>query len=79
MLDAAPDETLLEVFAAHPGETSYKRIWNQTFAFNWFDYDNGLAALLLSTYNNGGNMPQEFYHRYAQIILSKQMIPCPTV
>ncbi|MDH4071869.1 MAG: hypothetical protein OEV41_02050 [Gammaproteobacteria bacterium] len=76
---AGTDETRIEVFAAHPGQTSYTRIWNQTFPFDEFEWDNGLAALLLSTYNNGANMPQQFYHRYDQIIFSKQMIPCPQV
>ena len=73
------DETLFEVYAAHPGETAYTRIWRQTFAVVEFEWNNGWNAFIASTYNNGNNMRSDFYHRYAQIIFSKQFIPCPQV
>ncbi len=73
------DESLIEVYAAHPGETSYTKIWAQTFAFSDFEWNNGINALIASTYNNGNNMSTQFYHRYTQFILSKSFIPCPTV
>jgi len=38
-----------------------------------------LQALILGGYNNNANFPQQFYHRYAQVIFSKQFIPCPQV
>lgn len=73
------DETLIEVYAAHAGETSFTRIWNQTFPFADFEWDNGLSALLLSTYNNGADFETQFFHRYDQIIFSKSPIPCRQV
>ena len=69
----------IEVFAAHPGETSFTRIWNQTFPFAEFEWDNGIDGVMLSTYNNGPTCASQFYHRYDQIIFSKQTIPCPKV
>jgi hypothetical protein len=73
------DESRIEVFAAHPGETSFTRIWNQTFAFVEFEWNNGINAMILSTYNNGNSFASDFYHRYDQVIFSKQAIPCPQV
>lgn len=73
------DETLIEVFAAHPGETEFRRIWRQTFAFHDFDTENGLQALLFNAYQNGQSCPQPFFNRFDQIIFSKEFIPCPRV
>ncbi len=70
------EETRLRVYAAHPGEKKYTMIWDETFAIG-YDWDNGWNALLLSTYQNGRNMPQAFSNRYDQIIFSKQFIPAP--
>ncbi|HXS88456.1 MAG TPA: hypothetical protein VN705_03850 [Steroidobacteraceae bacterium] len=71
--------TLLEVWAAHPGQTSYTKIWNQEYGNSAYEARNGLQALILGGYNNNANFPQQFYHRYAQVIFSKQFIPCPQV
>jgi hypothetical protein len=38
----------------------------------------GWNGLLLSTYNNNLNN-SEFWHRYDQVIFSKDFIPCPQV
>lgn len=73
------DETLIEIYAAHPGETSFTLIWQQTFAFGSFNPGKGLQALICSTYNNGQNLPQEYWERWGQIIFSKAFIPCPQV
>ena len=71
--------TLLEIWAAHQGETTYTKVWNQEYGSGAFEKRNGLQALLLAAYNNGANFPQQFYHRYAQVIFSKQFIPFPQV
>jgi hypothetical protein len=77
------NETLLEIYAAHPGETGFTLIWQQTFAFFSFDSGNGLQrglqALICSTYNNGQNLPGDYWDRWDQIIFSKEFIPCPQV
>src|SRR5690606_37664930 len=70
-------ETRIEVYGAHAGETSFTKFWDQTFAYDAFEVRNGLQTLQLSTYNNGGNMPQEYTERWDQFIFSKEMIPCP--
>jgi len=77
-------ESVLQVYAAHPGETSYTKIWDQTWA-NGYEYSggspyvaNGYNALICSIYQNGLRNT-EFWHRYDQIIFSKSFIPCPQV
>lgn len=71
--------TLLEIWAAHEGETAYTKIWNQEYGLSAYQARNGLQALILSVYNNDNSFPQQFYHRYAQVIFSKNSIPCPQV
>ncbi len=78
-------ETLIEVYAAHPGEKSYTKIWNMVWAnrYQYADegsqyYANGYNAITLANYQNG-QQNSEFWHRYDQIIFSRQMIPCPQV
>lgn len=73
------DATMLEIWAAHPGETSYTKIWAQEYGLGGYEARNGLQALILSAYNNSNNFPQAFWHRYAQVIFSKSFIPCPQV
>lgn len=74
-------ENRIVVYAAHEGETSYTKIWDVIYAT---DYDTGDSmrrgwnGLLLSTYNNNLNN-SEFWHRYDQVIFSKDFIPCPQV
>lgn len=70
-------ETHIEVYAAHEGETSYTKIWDEIFT-NVYDSapPKGYNAIILSAYQNGQNC-SEFYHRYCQLIFSKQFIPCP--
>ena len=73
--------TLVEVWAAAPGQKQFTKIWSQPGVDLPFDpdYPQGHNALICSIYHNGENMPQQFYHRYDQIIFSKQFIPCPQV
>ena len=69
-------ETIVRVYAANEGQSSYTKIWDLVISLN-YDFSNGYNALLTSTFNNNSDMPQEFWHRYTQIILSKNFIPCP--
>lgn len=68
--------TLLEIWAAKPGETAYTQIWNQTYGITW-ENGGGPQALMFSTFNNGNNFNTEFFHRYGQVIFSKATIPIP--
>lgn len=74
-------ENRVVVYAAREGVNTFTKIWDIIYAAN-FDTGgsmrNGWNGLLLSTYNNGLNN-SEFWHRYDQIIFSKQFIPCPQV
>lgn len=74
-------DTLVEVWVANPGETSYSKIWNQPGVDLPFDPDHpqGHNALIASIYHNGIDMPRQFYHRYDQMIFSKEFIPCPRI
>jgi hypothetical protein len=70
------------VYAAHPGQSAYTKIWDELWALGYENAPdfvaNGYNALICATYQNGNNN-SEFWHRYAQIIFSKQFIPCPQV
>lgn len=74
-------ESRIEVYVASPGQTKYTKIWDQVFQEDAYDYgDNGWNALLLTVYSNvyqGYPITQEFFHRFGQVIFSKQMIACP--
>ncbi|MDH3380813.1 MAG: hypothetical protein OEQ39_28195 [Gammaproteobacteria bacterium] len=73
------NETHVTVYAAHEGETSYTKIWDTIVDIV---FDSGLPfgwnAIILSDYNNGQEN-SEFYHRYDQLIFSRNFIPCPQV
>jgi len=79
---AGQAESRLRVYAAHPGQSAYTKIWDELWALNYENAPdfvaNGYNALICATYQNGNNN-SEFWHRYAQIIFSKQFIPCPQV
>jgi hypothetical protein len=71
-------ESRIRVYAAHPGQTSYSKIWDMVWANSYGSANPaGYNALICSSYNNGNNCPSEFWHRYDQIIFSQQFIPCP--
>lgn len=68
------------VYAARQGETSYTKIWDETYAvYHSADKPEGYQALICSIYQNGASYPSEFWHKFDQIIFSTQMIPCPQV
>lgn len=70
-------ESVIQVYAAHEGETTYTKIWDEVFK-NLYDGTppQGYNAIILSAYQNGLNN-SEFWHRYCQLIFSKQFISCP--
>lgn len=79
------EETHIEVFAAHPGETSYTKIWDEIYTTMYDPTDQfsnplpqGYNAIILSSYHNG-LYNSEFYHRFCQLIFSKSFIACPQV
>lgn len=74
------NDTLIEVFAAKRGEKTFTRIWYQPNADLLYDRDHpqGHNAVHLSTYLNG-LQGDEMYHRYDQLIFSREFIPCPQV
>lgn len=80
------NETRFEVWAAHPGETAYTKIWDATYPAHYDSDGNtvggvarpGWNAMLCWIYQNGASM-STFWQRYDQIIFSKQFIPCPQV
>jgi hypothetical protein len=75
------NDTLVRVWAAHPGETQYTKIWDQPNVDLPFDQNHarGHNALICSGYLNGFDTGPGIYHRYAQIIFSLDPIPCPQV
>lgn len=77
--DREDPSTVIEVFAAHPGETSYTKIWDQQRAAVPFDVVWGHNALICSGYENGQDFVSDAYKRWAQIIFSQAFIACPQV
>lgn len=81
MVDDGTDvPTILKVYRARAGETSYTLIMERTDLRVDFQ-DGGTFAynvFLLNSYHNGINMT-EFWVRYDQIIFSNQPIACPQV
>jgi hypothetical protein len=75
-LDSNSD-TLVQVWAAHPGEPPVK-IWDQDAVDLPLDVIPGHGALIASGYMNGKPIDVEFFHRYCQMIFSKQEIPWPS-
>lgn len=72
-------DTIFEVWAAHPGETTYTKIWDQANVDLPFDVIEGHGALICSAYQNGRDFATDFYHRYCQMIFSRNFIPCPLI
>lgn len=80
------NEARFEVWAAHPGETAYTKIWDATYPAHYDGSGNtvggvgrpGWNAMLCWIYHNGASM-STFWQRYDQLIFSKQFIACPAV
>ena len=73
------NETLVEVYGAHPGDTAYTRFWNQDNVDLPYSAspENGHNALIASIYTNGFNMGTGFYQKFDEIIFSLDPIACP--
>ena len=57
------------MYAAHAGETSYTKIWDMVWANRYGSgFPFGYNAIILSSYTNSLNCPNDFWHRYAQLI-----------
>jgi hypothetical protein len=77
---AGTTPSTIQVWAAHEGATSYTKIWDLQVLSGWqAPGQEGWNQIYLATYCNGFNQPLGFTSRYAQIIFSKQFIPCPQV
>ena len=73
------NDTVVTVWVAKPGETAYTKIWDQNDVDLPFETVEGHNALIASGYMNGLNLATDIYHRYDQMIFSKEFIPCPQV
>lgn len=80
------NRTRIEVWGAHPGETSYTKCWDCYVPMSFDPAGNsagtlarpGWNAMLCWIYHNGASM-SVFWQRYDQIIFSKAFIACPQV
>jgi hypothetical protein len=74
----SPD-TGIQVWVARAGATAYTKIWDKLDYQIFFTPAKPLGwnAFQASTYCNGQPLPVTFFQRYAQVIFSKQFIPCP--
>jgi len=75
-LDSNSD-TILRVWAMHPGETAYTKIWDQDTVNLPFAVINGVGSLICSCYQNGQNFTTDVWHRYCQMIFSHDFIAAP--
>lgn len=69
-------ETRARIYGVNEGLSAYRLLWDATYSTEYSTV-NGFNAFISSAFQNGANMPQDFWHRYTQIILSKNFIPCP--
>jgi hypothetical protein len=74
-------DTAIQVWAARKGETSYTKVYDKSDFMFPFDSgagkEKGWNSFLASAYMNGAPAAVGWYHRYTQIIFSKQFIACP--
>ena len=71
-------DTLVEIYSAHRGDKTFT-LAHSSLEKMTFDHKNGWNAVICSNYENGVNMPEQFYLRVCQMIFSKQPIACPQV
>lgn len=74
-------DTIVRVWKAEYGETEYTKIWDQDNVDLPFEPSRpfGHNALICSCYQNVIEFSEQVYHRYAQLIFSKNWIPPPQV
>lgn len=76
----ANGNSTLRIYAAHPGEYNYTKIWDQTWVMNpVYDYEPGYNAIILANWINSLTVSVQYYIRFCQVIFSKGWIPCPQV
>jgi hypothetical protein len=71
-------DTLVEVWVCEQGQTTYKQIWSQPTVNLGYSLVNGHNALICSGYMNNQNFATGFFHKWTQLIFSKQFIPPPS-
>jgi hypothetical protein len=82
VLGTGGSNTVIETWAQEAPGGPVRRVWNQTNVPLPFDVRQGQNAVILSAYMNrfqGNRINTQFYHRWTQLIFSKQFIPFPTV
>lgn len=74
-------DTVVRVWKAEWGETSYTKIWDQDDVDLPYaaGHPFGHNAIICSGYQNQIDFTEEVWHRYAQIIFSHDFIACPQV
>jgi hypothetical protein len=72
-------DTLVELWVCESGQTTYKQLWNQPGVNLPFSVVNGQNALICSGYMNGLSFGNAIYHKWTQMIFSKEFIPPPSV
>jgi len=81
--DAPFHDTGLEVWVARTGEKTYTKVMDHNgfaWIFNTAIHPNGsFNSICPSGYMNNVNAVEGWFHRYTQLIFSKQFIPCPQV
>lgn len=76
-----PADNGIEIWAARNGETSYTKVYDKKDYRIQFDSSKPKAwnAFMLSGYMNNVPAATGWYHRYTQVIFSRQFIACPMV
>jgi len=77
-----PRDQLLEISVADAGQTTFQKIYSKTDLQFEFEpsVPNGYNCVQFTDFTGGASevsSPETFYHRFDQIILSTQAIPCP--
>jgi hypothetical protein len=75
------DDTIVRVWKAEWGETSYTKIWDQSDVDLPFGvgFPFGHNAIICSGYQNNISFSEPVWHRYAQLIFSHNLIHPPQV
>jgi hypothetical protein len=75
------NDTTVEVWVARANEWEYTKIWEKkdyVWSFGQNDpWPRGFNSFAFNAFMNQVNATQAFYHRYTQVIFSRQYVPCP--
>jgi hypothetical protein len=77
----ASGDTIVQVWAAREGQTTYTKIWDQSVVNLQYSAVFGHNAIIATSYLGDGvdPIPPSYSNRYAQMIFSTQFIECPQV